>query len=228
MTLASRASAADRPALLAIWTDIDQALEADFNEWYWREHLPERLSVPGFRRGRRFRALAGSPRYFACYELDGLATLASPAYLERLDQPTAWTRRVMGGFRNTVRAGFERVANFGEASGAVLLTLRLAPRAEATAAFDQEVREHLLPTLQSRPGIIRAQHWRAKPIAAPKTAEAGLRGAADQDCAEALIVEAAGAEDLAAAERDIAAAALQRYAAQPPLTATYRLLCSLG
>lgn len=228
MTLASRASAVDRPALLAIWTDIDPALAADFNEWYWREHLPERLGVPGFRRGRRFRALAGSPRYFACYELDGLATLASPAYLARLDQPTAWTRRVMGGFRNTVRAGFELVANVGEASGAVLLTLRLAPRAEDAAALEQEVRERLLPTLHAQPGIVRVQHWRAKPIAAPKTAEAGLRGAADQDCAEALIVEAASAEDLAAAEHDIAAAALERRVAQPPLTAAYTLLCSLG
>jgi hypothetical protein len=73
--------------ILAIWTDIAPEREADFNEWYWREHFPERLSLPGFRRGRRYRAITGTPRYFAWYELDAPEILASPAYLERLDQP---------------------------------------------------------------------------------------------------------------------------------------------
>jgi hypothetical protein len=226
MTTADRPASA-APGMLAVWTDIDPALEADFNEWYWREHLPERLAVPGFRYGRRYRAIAGSPRYFACYELDGIEILASPAYLARLNQPTSWTERVMRGFRNTVRAGFEIAASRGEVSGAVLLSLRLSPRADKAAEFDSHLRETLLPALQARPGIVRAQHWRARPIAAPQTVEASLRGAADTSSDGAVIIEAATTEDLAAAERDLAASPLARWSATPIIAATYSLLCFL-
>ena len=34
--------------LLAVWTDIASEIEAEFNTWYDTEHIPERLSVPGF------------------------------------------------------------------------------------------------------------------------------------------------------------------------------------
>ncbi|HUC69316.1 MAG TPA: hypothetical protein VMA53_28115 [Stellaceae bacterium] len=226
-------NAADRPAaaapgMLAVWTDIDPALEADFNEWYWREHLPERVAIPGFRWGRRYRALSGEPHYFACYELDGIETLASPAYLARLNQPTPWTARVMRGFHNTVRAGFEIAASRGEVSGAVLLSLRFSPRPDKTAELDSHVRESLLPALQARPGIVRAQHWRARAIAAPQTVEARLRRSADTSADGAVIIEAATTEDLAAAESDLAASPLAGWSATPIIAATYGFLCSLG
>jgi hypothetical protein len=226
MTPADRRAAA-APAMLAVWTDVDPALEADFNEWYWREHLPERVAIPGFRCGRRYRALSGSPRYFACYELDGIETLASPAYLARLNQPTPWTARVMRGFRNTVRAGFEIAASRGVISGAVLLSLRLSPRSDKAAEFDSHLRETLLPALQARPGIVRAQHWRARPIAAPQTVEASLRSSADTSADGAVIIEAATTEDLAAVERDLAASPLAGWSAAPISAATYGFLCSL-
>jgi hypothetical protein len=34
--------------LLAVWADVDPEVEAEFNEWYDKEHVPERLAVPGF------------------------------------------------------------------------------------------------------------------------------------------------------------------------------------
>jgi hypothetical protein len=117
-------SCAGSGGILAVWTDIAPELEAEFNEWYWREHLPERLAVPGFRRGRRYRAIAGAPRYFAFYELDAVEILASPAYLDRLDNPTQWTRRIMPGFRNTTRAAFRLADCIGRVTSAAMLTLR--------------------------------------------------------------------------------------------------------
>src|SRR3546814_19154349 len=30
-------------AVMAVWGDADAALEAEFNEWYHREHVPERV-----------------------------------------------------------------------------------------------------------------------------------------------------------------------------------------
>ena len=47
----------------AIWHDIDAANEADYHHWHCHEHIPERVSVPGFLRGRRFAPVSGSPRF---------------------------------------------------------------------------------------------------------------------------------------------------------------------
>src|SRR5258708_40366363 len=55
-------------AILAVWNEVDADAEGDFNEWYLREHIPERTMVPGVNRGRRYRADEGSPRYMAFYE----------------------------------------------------------------------------------------------------------------------------------------------------------------
>ena len=50
--------------ILAVWSDVDAAGEDDYNAWYDREHLFERLEVPGFHRGRHYLTVSGAPRYF--------------------------------------------------------------------------------------------------------------------------------------------------------------------
>jgi hypothetical protein len=202
--------------ILAIWTDIAPELEADFNEWYWREHFPERLAVPGFRSGRRYRAIAGAPRYFAWYALATPEILASPAYLERLDHPSAWTSRVMPGFRNTTRAVLRRDQCVGRAEGGVMLTVR--PGSGGTATPDAA----LLQRLAAETGIVRVQLWQDAAFATPATREAQMRGNADQGVAWALTVEAAADEDLPAARRLLDAAL-----PEPGRVATYQFLCGL-
>src|SRR6058998_294753 len=90
-------------ALLAFSHDVTAGSEADWTEWHDREHIPERLSVPGFLRLRRYVALGGGPRFFYFYETESLAVLQSPAYLERLQNPTPWTRRSMQHVTNNTR-----------------------------------------------------------------------------------------------------------------------------
>ena len=41
-------------ALLFNWFDLPAGSEAAFDSWHNREHVTERLSVPGFVQGRRF------------------------------------------------------------------------------------------------------------------------------------------------------------------------------
>jgi hypothetical protein len=190
-------SDASRPApgILAIWTDIAPELEAEFNEWHCREHLPERLAVPGFRRARRYQALAGAPRHFVWYELDAVEILASPAYLERLDNPTEWTSRMMPGFRNTTRATF-RATRFGDATGGLMLTLRSGEQGQ------NPPEPALLRRLGGEPGVLRVQLWQPAALAAPPSREAALRGSADRGAEWAVTVEAAAEETLdAAAQR---------------------------
>ena len=86
-------------AILAVWNEVDPEIEPDFNDWYLREHIPERLSVPGMNRGRRYRADAGTPRYMAFYEAASMDVLTQGPYRTQLDNPTAWTQRIMPHFR---------------------------------------------------------------------------------------------------------------------------------
>ena len=72
-----------------VWTDIDAVDEPDFNRWYDREHMQERVALPGFRCARRYRALRGCPRpYLALYDTGELAVFDSDAYRNAFEKQT--------------------------------------------------------------------------------------------------------------------------------------------
>jgi len=81
--------------MLITYTEVKPAHERDFNEWYNREHIDERVNLPGFHRGRRYVAVNAKPRYLAAYECDTVAILGTPNYLQTLDHQTPWSQRVM-------------------------------------------------------------------------------------------------------------------------------------
>jgi hypothetical protein len=60
--------------------DIDAADEADFNRWYDREHLAERVAIDGFMEARRYIAHQGSPKYLSLYSTANFEVLESAAY----------------------------------------------------------------------------------------------------------------------------------------------------
>src|SRR5262245_17255135 len=53
---------------VAIWHDIAPEGREAFYAWHGHEHMPERAAIPGFLRGRRYVAIAGTPEYFNLYE----------------------------------------------------------------------------------------------------------------------------------------------------------------
>jgi hypothetical protein len=69
------------PAAMLLSFDVLPQATAEHDHWHTHEHLPERLSIPGFLRGTRWVALRGRPRYLVLYEVAGLQTLTSPPYL---------------------------------------------------------------------------------------------------------------------------------------------------
>jgi hypothetical protein len=88
-------------ALLLVMADITPALDEEFNRWYDEEHVPERLSIPGFLGGRRFKAVEGEPRYLALYDLKSVDVLASEPYRYfRGAGETAWTRNMLKAMQN--------------------------------------------------------------------------------------------------------------------------------
>jgi hypothetical protein len=87
-----------RRGLLLTLTEPPPSMEEEFNAWYDREHLPERLSIPGFRSARRWVAdcQPGEGKYLATYELDSLAVLSSREYLAFFEKPSPWSQRCLG------------------------------------------------------------------------------------------------------------------------------------
>ena len=78
-----------------MWWDIAPAVKADFEDWHSHEHFPERLGVPGFRRGSRWRSATGGEGVVVMYELEAYDTLSSSHDLARLNAPTPWSTRMM-------------------------------------------------------------------------------------------------------------------------------------
>ena len=141
-------------AALGIWLDVDTAGLDDFNAWYRRQHLPERLSVPGFLRGRRYQATGDGPVYFTLYETVDAAVLSSAPYLERLDDPTDWTRRALPMVRRMVRNAYRRVAESPTDRVAPhLLTVRITPHSDRGPAMKRWLVEEAVGAFAGVDGV---------------------------------------------------------------------------
>lgn len=115
---------------LAIWSDVDPIDETDYLHWLTREHVQERLLVPGFLAVRIFRTVAeGRARFLIFYRLEGAATVGSEAYLARLNAPTPWSQKIMPRLKNFMRGGGGIVQESGSASGGYVAPVLIA-RAE--------------------------------------------------------------------------------------------------
>jgi hypothetical protein len=68
--------------------DIAPEHEGDFNRWYDREHLEERVAIDGFLEARRYVANHASPKYLCLYSTATFEALGSAAYRDRLAHPT--------------------------------------------------------------------------------------------------------------------------------------------
>jgi hypothetical protein len=162
-------------AMAAAWLDITPEVEAEFADWYFREHIPERVTLPGFLSGRRYTAPGGGPhKYLALYEATSKDVFASEAYRQRLNQPTEQTTRIMPHFRNFVRSVFDVRLDLGSQYGGSIATIRYASGSAAVGWLESAA----LPALARRSGICRVRLLQADEAqSAPKTSEARMRDA---------------------------------------------------
>jgi hypothetical protein len=153
--------------MLITLMDADPAEEQDFNRWYDKEHIIERVSIPGFLEARRYAAIAAEPKYLNLYTVEDVDVLRSPAYLEALRNPTPWTAHHMPKFRNFTRAVARVGLSRGQGRGGALAfsrifssggdhgVLRNALLAKLDAVADRAISAHLLqadPELSRPPG----------------------------------------------------------------------------
>jgi hypothetical protein len=146
-------------AAVAMWWDVAPEMQAEWEEWHTHEHMPERLSIPGFLRGTRF--VSGNS-YFVLYEVESLATLTGGAYMERLNNPTPWSRKMMPHHRNMVRSLCETRKGWGGGLPLALATIRFSSTSN-------------LPKLPEGKGLTGAHLLESQPIAG-QTAEQKIRG----------------------------------------------------
>jgi hypothetical protein len=214
-------------AFLAIWHDITAGDEAAFELWHTREHMPERLSLPGFARGRRGVARAGRQSYLTLYESGDLGAFDSPVYRERLDHPTEWTARVLPTFRDFARVVCETVADAGDGVGGATATLRLTLD-DAGRASLRESGAATAARLLELDGVARVLVGLARAeVSSAPTRETELRDSVDPNRVDAVVVvdgigepqlEAALPEIRVAVERTVLADAV--YALSFLLTAS--------
>ena len=123
--------------------DIEPAHEGEFNRWYDREHLEERVAVEGFLEARRYVAHTGRPKNLFLYSTKTIEVLDSPAYRARLSSPTEWSKTNMARFKNMIRVVARITESHGVGRGAKLGIVRLRPEAGKEDALRAELKTRL-------------------------------------------------------------------------------------
>jgi hypothetical protein len=111
-------------AVLAIWVDIDPADDEAFNHWHSCEHVQERVGLPGWLRGGRFKGVERPQHYMLFYDAETVAAFDSAAYYARLEEPTALSRAIFPKFRNPWRTICSVERRLGDGIGAAVLMVR--------------------------------------------------------------------------------------------------------
>jgi len=208
--------------VLAVWNDIAPEDEEHYERWYNRQHLIERVSVPGFRFGRRYEAVSGGDRrFFTFYTVETTRVLVSAAYMERLDNPTEWTQRAMRSFRGMTRTVCDVRALAGNLMGSHAVVLRadgaIVPAPAASG---------LVAELAAEAGVARVQLWTAavqQTRADPP--EARIRGP-DRLIAGAFVVECLRRKDADRIAARLANPPAELGLSGPNVLGIYALLCA--
>src|SRR5918995_591556 len=212
---------------IAMWWNMAPDLRSEFEDWHSHEHFPERMSIPGFRRGSRWASEDGGEGFFVLYELEAYGTLTSPGYLARLNDPTPWSTKMMPHHRNMVRSQCRVLDSFGGGLGSFMLTVRLSPEKGRADSLHRHL-TNLISRLPTLPGFTGGHLLRtATPDSAP-TAEQKIRGG-DAVADWVVLVSGYGGEalgELAGAE--LGASALGGTGALPSAASSlYRLSYAL-
>jgi len=180
---------------IVIWHDIAPEGLAEFYAWHGEEHMPERVSIPGFQSGRRFIARAADLQYFNLYETDSMEVVNGVDYKARLDSPTPRTLSAVRHFRNVARSLCRVVtapsaAASGTAQGGLIATLRYDIDEAHEASHLEIFQREIIPALTRSQGIARSSLLVADRAASGYVnAEQRARGAMNVVPPVVLIVE---------------------------------------
>jgi len=213
-------------AFVAIWHDVSPEGKAEYYEWHNREHMPERVAIPGFIRGRRYIAEQGTPEYFNLYEVETVHVLTGQDYLTRLNNPTPWTLRTVPHIRNVSRSLCRVGASFGCGQGGIMMTGRLDALAGREDEFQRYLAREALPAVVDRPGVLGAHFGVADRSGSETvTEEKKARGGITLVPGWVILLEGVSTHAVkAAAEPQLSISALRDHGGSDPIDAgVYRL-----
>lgn len=178
--------------ILAVWNNCTPGCESEYEDWYQTEHLPERVGIPGFIRGRRYQALDATHQFFTYYEVDSPSVLTSDEYRQHLNAPTERTQHIMSGvFIDMTRSICRCLHRVGQFRGAYALTAHGLSGDIALEIIGVQTE------LAASISLARAEFWQAETDMAQPSAEEKIRGQ-DSRIDTCLFVEVLRAADLAA------------------------------
>lgn len=206
---------------VAIWHDIAPEGRAEFYAWHGEEHMPERVGIPGFLRGRRYVAIDAKLEFFNLYEAQSVEVLKGQDYTARVNAPTPWTLSAVRHFRSVARAICRVAHTSGPAQGGLMATLRYDVPDNIASAHKAALLRGLVPDLLATRGVAGVHLLTADAQASGvATAEQKARGVANAVPRWVLLVEGWGdeAEFVALARDQLSAGELQALGGEGPFS----------
>jgi hypothetical protein len=185
----------DAKGMMAFWTDIDDENLLEVQKWHNCEHMTERVGIPGFIVGRRYRGVDDAPTFFITYETRDTDVLQSDAYLQALNNSTPWTKHALTFFKNNIRNIYSRVAVSGTAPATEApynYVLRFNIEANDEEPTLNRLKADYLPEVAALPDVIRSRFYEIdEKISNIKTGEREIYGGGPGRQRYLLVVETA-------------------------------------
>ncbi len=210
---------------ICIWNDVLPEHRADFYAWHNEEHMPERVGIPGFKRGWRYLAIDGAtrPEFFTLYETESYEVLVGQDYANRLNAPTPRTKATTASYRNTTRALTRVHASQGYGSGGIMATTSFRCASGSGSVFAAAVVAGAILELVTQPQITGVH------LCMTDTAVSSVRTAESRDRSDiqgppdgVLLIEGCS-PDLVKTASDIAHRHIVTCGALTPVAGLYRL-----
>ena len=175
------------------WGGVKSKYDLDYNLWHSLEHMPERISVKGFLRAFRCVGLKGTNdnnKYFMMYDVMNKDVLSSKQYLNRLNNPTDWTSKILSKYVYPSRAICEVIKSKSLTTGlsGFFVTIRYLAKNNEIKKF-----YNISDSIMSKNGIFSIHCFQSdKKISLLKTKEKVIRssqGNEDEIIDSAVIIE---------------------------------------
>jgi hypothetical protein len=205
--------------------DIDASHEQEFNAWYDREHLAERVAIEGFNEARRYVAVNARPKYLGLYSTRTFDVLDSEAYRTALANQTKWSLTNIGRFQNMLRSVARITVSRGQGRGAALGLVRIRPPAEGADKLRSAIEAQLDPGDIN--GIISMHLMESDPrLSKPLTDDPAAPNPAARDWY--VMIDGTDVEAVAAIMKGRFTAAIAAAKAELISEGTYRLMWDLA
>ena len=198
------------------WSNVAAEHRPAYYRWHGEEHMIGRLTIPGYRRGRRFAAVAASRDFLVLYEVADLAVVTGKDYLAKANNPSPLTRATTQYVKDSARALALVRLSLGIGQGGFVLTLRFDVQPGRESDLDRFVREQVREAA-STTGVVGA-HFCVADMAASQMVPVERQGRPTAIPAWMVLLEGIGVQTLeTAADRGFTASLLGKHGAQAAL-----------